>query len=208
MTASHAAAGERCHGGHNVRRFMVGPEDIVALCASYAPSLLICLVGCLASWVLLARRPSSRFSAPIKPYLIAAPAIAWLAYTAMTIRWRATLTFLDSEDAALAEITYRKAFQPAATVEQAIGLAVDGHLAPNVRFYAASLIAEKSSKLGDSELEDLLKRTDNAPVIQTQFIGGNSLTAEFYFPGRSQPRISIREIVQRRLQHLRSNQQP
>ena len=70
------------------------------------------------------------------------------------------------------------------------------------------LIAEKSSKLGDSELEDLLKRTDNAPVIQTQFIGGNSLTAEFYFPGRSQPRISIREIVQRRLQHLRSNQQP
>jgi len=55
----------------------------------------------------------------------------------------------------------------------------------------------------DASMAKTLEMVENAPTIQPQFIGGNSLTREFVDPGKMPPRLFVGQIIRRRLEVLR-----
>ena len=115
------------------------------------------------------------------------------------------LTLLDTESAGVAEIAYEERFKrEVKTLDEAVRLAVNKHRAPNVRFYAACLVAERLFISDELVVTDTLKRVDVAPMIDAQFIGGNRLTARFYAQGRAQPHLTVRQVIEQRLLDLRT----
>ena len=83
-------------------------------------------------------------------------------------------------------------------------LAVGRHKPPNVRFYAACRVADILATNEEFMVRQILKQVDDAPIIETQFIGGNKLNATFYVPGRAQPHLSVRSVIEQRLLELRT----
>jgi hypothetical protein len=181
---------------------LLGPDDLVMLFIRYLPSVICCV---LASILIIVPTKKLRLASGfyvILPSLI--PLVCWALYFAATYKLAVTLTLLDSESASVAERTYSSSFKKQVTTsDQAIRLAVHERQPPNVRFYASCLLAEMVATQDNVVVEATLKRLDGAPEVQTQFIGENELTREFYVSGHEQPRLSVRGIVERRLSVLR-----
>jgi hypothetical protein len=114
------------------------------------------------------------------------------------------LILLDSESSEAAESAYVNRFRmQVKTVETAVRLATNKHQAPNVRFYASCLIADMVAAKDDTAVSMVLEEVEGAPVIETQFFGGNRLTEIFYVPGHLQVQLPVRDIVEKRLQQVR-----
>src|SRR5438309_494324 len=127
---------------------LLGPDDIVELGINYLPSFLIAILFCIGTWLVLirVRRHPLNFKqwSLVDICLVTTPAIAWIIYFGLTLNCAVTLTLLDSESAGVAEIAYEERFKrEVKTLDEAVRLAVNKHRAPNVRFYAACLVAER-----------------------------------------------------------------
>lgn len=183
-----------------------GPEDLVALSMHYLMGLAsaCCVSAIIVAAVVLTGRISHRTVPVGRTALLAlAPLLFWGVYVAGTLGEQKTLVLLDSESDGVAELVYKRDFKhQVTTLDSAITLAVDRHQPPGVRFYASCLIADLSSTNDGKFVSNLLSRLDSAPEFETRFFGGNTMTAPFYTSGRAQPRLSVREIVSRRLQDL------
>lgn len=186
-----------------------GPEDFLEFALRYLPSfawsVLICAVTFIAGIFVVRRRPHFRRVGSATVCLAAVPLVCWIVYFVSTSKLSYTLVSLGSESSHVAERTYLTSFKAqVTTVDSAVRLALSKHQEPNVRFYACCLIADMLETNSSAEVEGVLKRVENAGVIQTQLIGGNSLTEGFYVPGHAQVELPPREIIERRIRMLRA----
>ena len=189
-----------------------GPDDLLALGSRYFLPLALTAI-CTAVFLLAAyyrekwlshwgRWRAFSFCGAV------APAIVLLGYFLWTCGWAYTLVLLNSESSSVAERIYEGRFRSQArTMDAAVGLASSRCEAPNVRFYAACLIAEMLVTNDEQAVQRVLRKLEAAPEVETQFFGGNRLTEGFYTPGRVQPRLSVRAIVERRMQIIRTAHQ-
>jgi hypothetical protein len=190
-----------------------GPDDLVMLGLRYLPSLLSSIIVCAAilGIIGLARRrfPKFRHWPALSLCVLATPLICWLIYLASTCKLAYTLTLLNSESSQVAERTYENRFRmEVGTLGAAVRIAVSKREAPNVRFYASCLVADMLAAKDGGVVAKTLANVDGAPMIETQFFGGNRLTDAFYVPGHMQPQLSVRTIVEKRLESLREAAQP
>jgi hypothetical protein len=186
-----------------------GPEDLLEFGLYYLPSLvwsgLACAVTFITGVLIVRRRPVRRRVGNVVVCLAAVPLVCWVVYFACTSELTYTLVSLGSESSQFAERTYFTRFKAqVTTLDPAVRLAVSRHQEPNVRFYACCLIADMLQTNNSAAAEAVLKRVENAGVIQTQFFGGNSLTEGLYVPGHAQVELPAREIVERRIRMLRA----
>jgi hypothetical protein len=191
---------------------LVGPEDYLEVFISYGNSFLLTAVVSVALWIAVRymQRGSnrSRFWTDFGICVVAIPAVCWIMYFTITIPFNSTLIFLDSESSNLAEYVYENNFKKeVSTLDAAVRLAVDYRQFPSVRFYASCLIAEMLTTNNEQVLTKVLKEVEGAPLIETQFIGGNRLTTDFYIPGHDQVHIYPGDVIQRRLRSLRQRKQ-
>jgi hypothetical protein len=186
-----------------------GPEDLLEFGRYYLPSLLWSVLTCAviftAGVLLVRRRPERRRVGTVVVCSATLPLVCWAVYFACTSELTYTLVLLGSESSQVAERTYVGRFKvEVTTVDRAVRLAVSRHQEPNVRFYACCLIADMLQTNNSAGAEAVLKRVEDADVIQTQFFGGNTLTEGFYVPGHAQVGLPAREIVERRMRMLRA----
>ena len=186
-----------------------GPEDLLEFGLRYLPSLVwsvLTFAAILTAGVLVVRRrPDRRRVGNVMACLAAVPLVCWVVYFACTSELTYTLVSLGSESSGFAERIYFTRFKAqVTTLDRAVRLAVSRHQEPNVRFYACCLIADSLQTNNSAAAEAVLKRLENADVIQTQFFGGNSLTEGLYVAGHAQVELSPREIVERRIRMLRA----
>ncbi|MBW8865166.1 MAG: hypothetical protein JF609_09650 [Verrucomicrobia bacterium] len=187
----------------------IGPDDFVMVCLHYLPSLIGAIFVCFtisSIFIFFAfKRPHKKAAVLAISVLAILPLLLWMAYVISSRNLTTTLVLLDSEDAQTAERTYNKGFKTEVnTLENAVELAIDSHNPPNVRFYASCLIADMLSANTNLDQGVLFNKVGGAPIIETQFIGGNSLTDEFVTPGHQQARLSVRELIERRLLYLKN----
>ena len=186
-----------------------GPEDLLEFGRYYLASLLWSLLGTIvifAGSVLVGRLRPDRRSLRIAAFcLTPLPLVCWGVYVAATSELTYTLVLLGSESSQVAERTYVTRFKTqVTTLDGAVGLAASRRQEPNVRFYASCLIADMLATNRNVALEAVLKRVQNADIIQTQFFDGNKLTDGFYVPGHAQVNLPVREIVEQRIRMLRT----
>ncbi len=186
-----------------------GPEDLVEFGLYYLPSLLwsvsACVVAFIAGVLVVRLRPGSRRLRTVMVCLAAASLVGWVVYFVTTSELSYTLVLLGSESSDVAERTYLTRFKAqVTTLDGAVRLAASRHHEPNVRFYACCLIADMLQTNSSAAAEAVLKRVENADVVQTQFFGRNRLTDGFYVPGHAQVDLPVREIVERRVRMLRT----
>jgi len=190
-----------------------GPDDLVMLTTRWLLGLFLSVVATIAilGLVVLARRryPQFAYWRIIAVCLALAPLAWWIIHSASRARLDYTLTLLNSESSQVAEHTYYGQFmREVGTLDKAVHLAVDKREAPNVRFYASCLVADfLATNKDDSLVANTLSEVDAAPIIETQFFGGNGLTDKFYIPGHPQPRLTVRGIVKQRIQDIRQTTQ-
>lgn len=117
------------------------------------------------------------------------------------------MALLGSESPEAAEFAFQKGFN--LNLNQAIKLAIrnpgDGEDAvggQNVRFYAACRIADILESSNRDFQNRILDQVQDVPIITPGFIGTNSINCIFYVPNREQPRLTVAEIIQRRLSQL------
>lgn len=187
---------------HTTIEALMGPDDWVMFCMYYIPSLVIAIsTACVMSagaW--LARHFHKPIGCRTALCLAVVAVVCWPVYFASTSKMATILVSLNSEDARLAETVYEDDFKKeVSTVGKAVRLATDTHQAPNVRFYASCLIADLLATNSDADVTETLAMVKNAPTIEPQIIGGNSLTSEFMVPGHAPPRLFVGEIIRRRL---------
>jgi hypothetical protein len=185
-----------------------GPEDIVEFGLYYLPSLVLAAatsVAILAAIIFGRRlRPIFAHLTGFGVCLVTGPLVSWVIYFVSTSEFTSTLVLLNSESSEVAEWSYFSRFKPqVATLDTAVGLAVDEGQEPNVRFYASCLIAEMLATNDDAVSVKVLNEVKGAPIIGTQFFGGNALTDKFYVPGHDQVHLPVQDIVERRLRELR-----
>jgi hypothetical protein len=190
-----------------------GPDDLVMFGIRYWPSLVFSIIASAAvlGIISFARRRFPRFRRwPVLTLcLVPAPLICWVIYFAPTCKMAYTLTLLNSESSQVAERTYENRFRTeVGTLDAAVRIAVSKREAPNVRFYASCLVAEMLAAKDDAVVAKTLSKVEDAPIIETQFFGGNRLTDGFYIPGHVQPQLSVRRIVEQRLESLRKTAHP
>jgi hypothetical protein len=190
---------------------LFGPDDLVALGVYYAPSFAICLALSLAAAAILWRSKRRRPERPVASFLLTfapgLPMCAWIAHIALSYRLACTLVLLDSEGDWTAQIVYENRLRAQVTdLGHAVRLACSRAQPPNVRFYAACLVADNLATNNRVQAKRVLDTLDSAPIIHTQFMGGNGITVKFYVPGRPQPHLEVREVVEQRLQDLREKQ--
>ncbi|HUE36009.1 MAG TPA: hypothetical protein VMO20_01360, partial [Candidatus Acidoferrum sp.] len=174
-----------------------GPEDLLDLGLYYLPSLIVTIaISITIFWaVIFLKRPSSEFSNRLALAILSVLVVMffWSVYVVSTSRLAGTLVMLDSESSDTAEHIYDTQFRTdVSTVDEAARLAVNGHQAGSVRFYASCLIADMLVTNDDVTVKEVLNRLDGSPVIETEFFGGNSLTEPFYIPGHEQPELTAR----------------
>lgn len=188
----------------------LGPEDVVELCIHYATSVFLLIGATLAGFLIaksIGRRRSDSviWSAARIPVLMA-PLLCWTIYISATFELNYTLIMLGSESSKAAEWTYdNRLKQQVGSLRLAVHLAMSRRQEPNVRFYAACLIADMLCTNDYKTVNTTLEQLGNGAEIRTEFFGGNRLTEGFYVPGHDQVQLSPREIVQRRLQLLRGS---
>lgn len=186
-------------------------DDMVMFSFYYLPSLIFAVAASLGIWVTLffakcLRQQFDRWTASI---VVPTPVICWLFYVAFTGHLTSTLILLDSESAQTAEKTYDYRFKSEVkTLDEAVRLAVNKHQTPSVRFYASCLIGDMLVSNSDVVVSNVLTKVRNAPVIDTDFFGGNRLTESFYTPGHAQAHLYPGEVIEQRLQKLRHSKQP
>ena len=191
-----------------------GPEDLLefgiySICRAYFLQLSCPSRFWLQPLSQRRLRPKFRYWATFRVVLAPASFVCWVVYFLFTCELTYTLIMLDSESSGVAERIYDNRFKRQVdTLDRAVGLAVNEHQAPNVRFYAACRIADMLVTSNDAVVASALKRVENAPIFETKFFGGNRLTEKFYDPGHYQVRLPVRDIVRRRLQFLRQTAQP
>jgi len=135
-----------------------------------------------------------------------APLLLWILHLIVTANFTVTLVLLDSETSLTAERTYEGRFKKQVrTLDQAVRLSIDPSQAPNVRFYAACLVAERLATNSEVFIGRVLRKVENTPLIETQFFDGNHLTEKFYIPGHFHPPLSVQKIVEERLRDLRKS---
>lgn len=185
-----------------------GPDDLVMIVRHYLPSLIASILISLAllGMVFFGKRRNPKFNNwPLVAVCVSvAPLAFWFVHFASTSKPTYTLTLLNSESSDTAERIYDSRFKAeVCTLDAAVNLAVSRYEAPNVRFYASCLIADMLITNSDSTVAAILKKVDGAPIIETEFFDGNRLTQKFYTPGHVQAKLSVRDIVEQRLQELR-----
>ncbi len=191
----------------------IGPEDIVEFGIHYLPSLVLAILMSVA--ILVAVIFGNKLQPKFAQYrtlflcLLPAPLVCWVIYFASTSELTFTLTMLGSESSQAEEHAYDNQFKmEVTTVDAAVHLAVARHQEPNVRFYASCLIADMLVTNDDAAVQKVLKKIDDAPIVDTEFFGANRLTGQFYIPGRSQVHLPVREIVEQRLRMIRDKSGP
>jgi hypothetical protein len=185
----------------------MGPEDIIAIVSRYFGSMIAAIIAsCVVlaiSFVLKRRLSRPRVWHLLVSFLAITPLIYWAIYVRSTSHLTYTLAMLDSESSRFAERIYEERFKKEVlTINQAVGLAVDKSEAPNVRFYAACLVADLLATRDENTIVNTLQSVEDAPTIDTQFFGGNKLTDLFYVPGHDQVHLPVRNIIERRLREL------
>src|SRR5579863_237946 len=181
-----------------------GPDDLVMLGIRLLRSLplVVIIYSAIAVGIVLGVRRWPKLASQKMPFaiLILLPIVCWMIYSLANLELDYTLTLLNSESSQVAEHTYDNRFKrQVKTIEQAIALAVNGNEAPNVRFYASCLVADMLVSNDEPFVTKVLKETENAPLIETQFFGGNRLTAGFYVPGHDQVHIYPSDLIRQRL---------
>jgi hypothetical protein len=190
-----------------------GPDDFVMLTARWLSGLSFAVVASFATFgaVMLGRRRFPRFGRwrIVAIFLVPLPLAWWAIHSASSGELNYTLTLLNSESSQVAERAYEGQFKAeVASLDGALRLAVSKREAPNVRFYASCLVADfLATNKDDSSVARILSKVDGAPLIETQFFGGNSLTKGFYIPGHLQPELTVRQIVEQRMRELRTTAQ-
>ncbi len=184
-----------------------GPDDFVELCIRYLPGLAFSIIISIAILVVVnlakRRRPQFAYWSVLKLYATPAPLVCWAIYFTSTVELNYTLTLLGSESSQVAERAYENRFRAeVVTLDKAVSLAVAKHEEPNIRFYASCLVADLLATKDDYVIAQTLNKVDGAPIIETEFFDGNRLTEKFYVPGRAQPQLSVRKIVEQRLQDI------
>ena len=149
-----------------------GPEDLLEFGIYYLPSLLLAAfmsLAILAATVVARRlRPKFRYWATFRVVLVPASFVCWVVYFLFTCELTYTLIMLDSESSGVAERIYDNRFKRQVdTLDRAVGLAVNEHQAPNVRFYAACRIADMLVTSNNAVVASALKRVENAPIFET-----------------------------------------
>ncbi|HWX19908.1 MAG TPA: hypothetical protein VN578_08390 [Candidatus Binatia bacterium] len=191
-----------------------GLDDLLMLGIRWLPSFFCSFIASAAILGLAAvgkrLRPRFAYWRALATYLAPVPLIFWVIHSASTTKLDYVLTLLNSESSQVAERAYESRFgAEVSTLDEAVRLAVSGCEAPNVRFYASCLVADiLVTNKSQSATAQALSKVDRAPTIKTQFFGGNRLTDRFYTPGHVQPQLSVRNIVEQRLQDLRKATQP
>jgi hypothetical protein len=187
-------------------------DDMVMLSLYYLPSLLFAIAASVMMLVILLvakslRQKWDRWTAWIW-CLLPVPVICWCFYVTFTVQFASTLILLDSESAQTAENAYDYRFKSQVkTLDGAVRLAVNTQQSPSVRFYASCLVADLLATNNDVAVSNVLRRVEKAPVIDTDFFGGNRLTRDFYIPGRAQAHLYPSEIIEQRLENLRQSKQ-
>jgi hypothetical protein len=191
----------------------VGPEDMLEFGIYYLPSLVFAVLTSVAILVavIFGKKLRPKFAHYLALFLclVPAPLVCWVIYFASTSELTFTLTMLGSERSQAEEHAYDNRFKmQVTTVDAAVGLAVDQHQESNVRFYASCLIADMLVTNGDAAVQNVLKKVDDALIVNTEFFGGNRLTDQFYIPGRDQVHLPVRDIIEQRLRVLRKGRRP
>ena len=187
-----------------------GPDDLIMSVIHYLPSLVFAVIASLivigAIVVIKRQWPKSNCRKNLGLCLVPIPMICWVIYFGSTLGFTETSILLNSESAQVAEKIYETRFKKQInTLDSAVCLAVDKRQAPNVRFYASCLIADMLATNDDTVVVKVSKTVENAPTIETQFIGGNELTDEFVIQGHVQPPLSVRGIIEKRLLDIRQS---
>ena len=191
-----------------------GPDDLVMVGIRWLASLFLPIITSVAILGIIAfgrrRRPHFRYWPALVVCLVPVPLVCWVIQSAATSKLTYTLTLLNSESSQVAESTYEKRFRvEVGRLDEAVRLAISKHKAPNVRFYASCLVSDiLATNEHNSVIATTLSKVEGAPIIKTQFFGGNRLTDKFYIPGQVQPHLSVRDIVEQRLRDLRKMAQP
>ncbi|HEY1799874.1 MAG TPA: hypothetical protein VGG46_02975 [Terriglobales bacterium] len=177
----------------------------------YLPSLLltILLSVCLSTLFVVLKWYQGSFSCrkAIGALSIPLPFICWVIYFVFSVHFTKTLVLLNSESAGIAEETYNTSFkEEVKTVNRAMGLVFDKGEAPNVRFYASCLIADMMANSNGAEVTQILQKVEDAPIIEPEFIGGNSLTAEFFTPAQALSPLTVRDVIETRLRNIRQRE--
>jgi cell division protein FtsB len=185
----------------------IQPEDWGMFVLHYLPSLLVASVVAMAGGVLIViakRKGESRPRNKIRLVLCVAPIMIWFAFFAVTAKWTLTVKALDSEFDGAAEYAYRNLLpEKVRSADDALRLAMDSHQIQNVRFYAACFAADLLATNDDTTVQIALKKVENAPIVTPGFFGTNAINFTFYVPGYAQPRLSVREVIMRRLEYVR-----
>ena len=190
-----------------------GPEDLFEFGRYYLPSLIVAgatTVAILVALIFGRRfRAKSARHAVLTACLVVAPLVCWTIYFAATAGLTSTLILLGSESSEVAERAYFNRFgKQVNSVDAAVRLAVNKHQESNVRFYASCLVADMLATNDDATAASVLKKVESAPIIETEFFGGNGLTEKFYIPGRAQVHLPVRDIIEQRLREHRQATPP
>ena len=174
--------------------------DSLTLLSYYVPSLIIAfLIALLLNAILVSIRGLNR-----KYICLSTASIlcCWGIYFLSTASQNMTLTLLGSESPEAAEFAFQKDFK--LNLNQAIWLATsnpagDDAGGQNVRFYAACRIADILESSNRDFQDRIVNQMRDAPIITPGFIGTNSINCVFGDPNQGQPRLTVAEIIRRRL---------
>jgi hypothetical protein len=187
----------------------LGLDDLLMFAVYYLRSFVVAglamIVLLVASFFVRRLSSGHSSSAMCLLWVSALPIVCWVVYFCLTCSFTKTLIILNSESDDAAEMAYERLFKrQVTTVDRAVDLAIDTGEAPNVRFYAACLVADLLTNASSNEVDRVLIRVENAPRIEPGFMGGNRLTDQFYIPGHVPPSLSVKTIVTTRLEVFRN----
>jgi hypothetical protein len=181
-----------CDAGDPLKFFSYyGPSLIIAFLTIV---LLSVVLVCTRSW-----KPKYIFISTI--FIVC----CWMVYFFSTASQNMTLALLGSESPEAAEFAFQKDFK--LHLNQAIRLATrdrgqDDIEGQTVRFYAACRIADIMQSSNHDFQNKILNQVQDASIVTPTFIGTNSINFIFGDPNRGQPRVTVSEIIQRRLSEL------
>ncbi|HTR40656.1 MAG TPA: hypothetical protein VMH87_03495 [Pseudomonadales bacterium] len=182
--------------------------DVLIFAFYYLPSLIVAFFAILIPTAFFAIRKSLNWN---YVFILTVSAICcWGIYSISMASQYMTLALLGSESSEAAEFAYQKSFKP--NLHQAINLAVSSPgweveetSGQNVRFYAACRIADILASSNPDFQNTTLEKVQNASIVTAGFFGTNSINGNFFVPNRTQPELSVADIIRIRLMELENS---